>query len=115
MANALALTRRRELRRQATDVEKILWRCLRSRQLLGMKFRRQHSVGPYIVDFFCAEIGLAVEADGGQHFTVEGLLRDERRSEYLAAQGVRVLRFSNRELLEELGAVLEALKRAVGK
>jgi very-short-patch-repair endonuclease len=67
----MALARRRALRGRATDAERLLWRLLQARQLLGLKFRRQHPVGPYIVDFYCADRRLAVELDGGQHFTVE--------------------------------------------
>lgn len=90
-----ALARRRELRVHATDAERLLWRVLRMRLLVGLKFRRQHSVGPYIIDFYCADRQLAVELDGGQHFTVEGLDYDRRRTAYLAARGIRVLRFTN--------------------
>jgi very-short-patch-repair endonuclease len=105
--------RRRELRREATIAEKLLWWRLRARQLEGAKFRRQHPVGPYIVDFYCAERGLAVELDGGQHFTDEGKAYDERRTEYLAAQGVRVIRFSNGEIFEELEGVVEAIRQTL--
>jgi very-short-patch-repair endonuclease len=110
----IALTRRRALRQRATNAEKVLWDLLRARQFVGLKFRRQHSVGPYIVDFYCAASRVAVELDGGQHFTMEGQVYDERRSAYLASHGIRVLRFSNRELFEELNGVLELLRRACG-
>ena len=111
----IALARRRGLRQRATDAERLLWRLLRTRQFLGLKFRRQHSVGPYVLDFYCAGRGLAVELDGGQHFTVEGLEHDRRRTEYLAEFGVRVLRFTNRELFDETDGVLEAIRQAVGR
>ena len=111
----IALARRRELRRAATDAEQVLWRLLRKRQFAGVKFHRQHPVGPYILDFYCAERGLAVELDGGQHFTDEGQEYDRRRTAYLAARGVRVLRFTNRELFEETESVLEAIREAVGR
>jgi very-short-patch-repair endonuclease len=110
-----ARARRRALRGSATDAERLLWRLLRARQFLGLKFRRQHSVGPYIVDFYCADRRLAVELDGGQHFTVEGQAYDKRRTEYLAARGVRVLRFANNELFENTDGVLEVLRQSVGK
>ena len=109
------IARRRLLRQTATDAEKILWRLLRARQFLGLKFRRQHPLGPYVVDFYCAERGVAVELDGGQHFTVEGQTHDRRRTEYLAGHGVRVLRFTNRELFAELAGVLQAIRRACGR
>ena len=84
------------------------------RQFLGLKFRRQHPVGRYIVDFYCAARQLAVELDGGQHFTVEGLAYDRRRTEYLARRGIRVLRFTNSELFENTEGVLETLLLNVG-
>jgi very-short-patch-repair endonuclease len=105
-------TRRRELRRAATDAEQVLWRLLRRRQFAGVKLRRQRPVGRYILDFYCAERRLAVEPDGSQHFTDEGRAHDESRTEYLATRGVRVLRFTNRELFEEREGVLEAIRRA---
>jgi very-short-patch-repair endonuclease len=77
---------------------------------MGLKFRRQHPVGPYIIDFYCAELRLAIELDGGQHFTVEGLAYDRRRTGYLAARGVRVFRFTNSELIENTEGVLETLR-----
>jgi type I restriction enzyme M protein len=109
-----ALERRRALRGRATDAERLLWRLLRTRQFVGLKFRRQHPVGPYIVDFYCADRELAVELDGGQHFTVEGQAYDRRRTEYLAARGIRVVRFTNRDLFENAEGVLEMLLLSVG-
>ena len=110
----IARTRRRALRGRQTDAERLLWRLLRTRQFQGMKFRRQHPVGPYIVDFYCADRRLAVELDGGQHFTVEGLAYDRRRAEYLASRGVSVVRFTNCELFENADGVLEMLRLIVG-
>lgn len=107
--------RRRELRRRATDAEKLLWRLLRRRGFLGLKFRRQHSAGRYIVDFYCAERKLGVELDGGQHYMPEGQAADRLRDAYLGGRGVHVLRFSNRELFEETAGVLEVIRRACGK
>ena len=103
----------RQLRRDSTDAERLLWRHLRDRQIAGAKFRRQHQFGPYILDFFCAEHHLAVEADGGQHYSDGGTVRDAARTQYLEASGVRVLRFTNLEILQELEGVLEAIRRAV--
>jgi type I restriction enzyme M protein len=109
-----ALARQRALRGRATDAERLLWRLLRSRQFLGMKFRRQHPVGPYIVDFYCAARRLAVELDGGQHFTIEGQAYDSRRTDYLATRGVLVLRFANSELFENTDGVLESIRQSIG-
>jgi type I restriction enzyme M protein len=66
-----SLERRRDLRIRATEAEKRVWGLLKGRQFLGLKFRRQHPAGPYILDFYCASRRVAVELDGGQHFTVE--------------------------------------------
>ena len=63
----------RQLRREQTDAEKLLWYCLRNRQLFGLKFRRQYPVGPYILDFYCHEYKLCVELDGGQHYESAGI------------------------------------------
>ncbi len=103
----------RRLRRDSTDAERALWSLLRSRQMLGAKFRRQHQFGPYILDFFCPEERLAVEADGGQHLSEEGTAGDEERTRYLERHGVRVLRFTNREILLETEAVRQAIAQAL--
>ncbi len=96
----------RQLRRSSTDAENLLWRHLRGRQLGGLKFRRQHPLSPYVLDFYCEGKRLAVEVDGGQHFSAEGVQRDQMRDAWLAKKGIQVLRFSSREVLLELEAVL---------
>ena len=107
---------RRALRRTQTAAERVLWRILRSRTLEGHKFRRQHGAGPYVLDFYCAEAHLAVEADGSQHYAPEGLADDAVRTAYLEALGMRVLRFSNADVLTNAegvaGAILDALRGA---
>lgn len=107
--------RRRQLRRESTDAELLLWRLLRGRQLGGAKFRRQHQVGQYVLDFYCPEYRLAVEADGGQHVASVGLAKDELRTRYLEGRGIRVLRFSNLEVLLGTEAVLETISKALGE
>ena len=103
----MAKQRARERRAKMTDAETLLWWHLRSRQLGGAKFRRQHPIGPYYADFVCLENKLVIEVDGGQHATeVEA---DRIRSEYLAGRGFRVLRFWNDEVLTEIEPVLEAI------
>ena len=97
----------RTLRQNQTDAEKKLWRLLRDRQLNGCKFRRQHPIPPYIVDFFCEEIGLIVEVDGGQH-TPE---KDAKRSEFLNQNNFKILRFWNNEVLENIKGVLEMIAK----
>ena len=103
----------RRLRRDSTDAERVLWNLLRSRQMLGAKFRRQHQFGPYILDFFCPEERLAVEADGGQHWSKERAAVDAERTRHLERHGVRVLRFTNREILLETEAVRQAIAQAL--
>ena len=102
-------SRRRELSRNQTDAEKALWVCLRSKQFYGMKFFRQYSIGPYILDFYCPTAKLAVELDGGQHNQCENKEYDESRSEYLKAQGIKVARFWNHEVLLDIQGVLDGL------
>lgn len=97
----------RDLRRNMTDAERKLWQRLRSRQVEGQKFRRQHPIGPYVVDFVCLEARLIVEVDGGQH--ANRLPYDRCRTEWLEARGFRVLRFWNHEVLGELDAVAKVI------
>ncbi len=91
--------RRRELRNRPTDAEHLLWYQLRGGQLDGRKFRRQHGIGPYIVDFYCPEEKLAVELDGDIHNEPEVKEHDEIRDHYLTSHGVHVLRFGNEQAL----------------
>jgi very-short-patch-repair endonuclease len=92
------IPRSRELRKNQTDAEKKLWSVLRSRQLNGIKFRRQFSIDRYILDFYAPEYKIAIEADGGQHYTDEGVLQDNVRTKDLDVQGIRLLRFSDRDI-----------------
>ena len=101
--------RRRELRRDQTDAEQAFWARVRNSQFYGMRFFRQYSVGPYILDFYCPAIKLAVELDGGQHALDENLEYDAARSAYLNAHGIEVARFWNNEVLRDIESVLERL------
>ncbi len=103
----------RRLRQEHSDAEQLMWALVRNRRLGGFKFRRQHPVDPYVLDFYCEEAKLAVELDGGQHNTEDGRRHDERRTEFLARQGIRVVRFWNHEALAETKAVLEAIAQAL--
>jgi len=93
------------LRREMTDVERSLWNALRNRQLGGFKFRRQATLGPYVIDFLCIERKLIVELDGGQHSHAA----DARRTAYLKTRGCRVIRFWNHEVVENLDGVLATI------
>ncbi|MFJ2976662.1 endonuclease domain-containing protein [Kluyvera sp. NPDC087067] len=101
----------RRLRRELTPQERRLWYQLRDRRFARFKFRRQHPVGPYILDFACCTARLAVELDGGQHD--ERARYDARRTTWLGLQGWRVLRFWNNELMENEEAVLEKILEAL--
>jgi len=101
----------RKLRAAPTDAERALWARLRQRQLDSHRFRRQHPIGPYVVDFFCAERDLIVEVDGGQH--AEDVVADTRRTAWLEARGYRVVRFWNNDVLENVDGVLDELRRAL--
>jgi len=105
--NADTLARARHLRERLTPPERRLWSRLRDRQLGGHKFRRQHEIGRYVVDFCCAEARLVVELDGDSH--VEQSERDRSRTEWLRQQGYLVVRFTNREVMSNLEGVLEAI------
>jgi very-short-patch-repair endonuclease len=102
------------LRHNPTEAEKKLWRHLRNRQVLGAKFRRQQSFGPYILDFYCAESKLAIELDGGQHGEPKWTIQDEQRDEYLKQEGVTVLRFWNNQVFHEFEGVLEMIYTTLG-
>jgi very-short-patch-repair endonuclease len=102
------LTRRaRELRLRQTKAESLLWGVLRSRRLCGLKFRRQHPLDPFVADFACIEMRLIVEIDGGYHDYVYA--NDLTRQQKLEAQGWRVIRFSNEDVLADVEAVAIAI------
>ena len=103
----------RELRQHSTDAEQKLWSALRDRRMAGAKFRRQHPVKPYILDFYCHELKLGIELDGGQHNTDKGRAHDEQRSRFLAEQNIQVLRFWNNDVFQQPEAVLQAIFNAV--
>ncbi len=101
---------RKKLRNEPTPAEKLLWDKLRNKQLDGKKFRRQHSVGSYILDFYCPEYRLAIELDGDSHFTQSGIEYDTIRTAFLNQANIQILRFTNIEVFENLESVLEIIK-----
>jgi very-short-patch-repair endonuclease len=101
----------RHLREQRTHAELRLWQHLRGHRLQGLKFRRQHPIGPYFVDFYCAEARLVVEVDGSQH--IDDAQYDARRTGVLEAHGLRVLRFWNDDVLARTDEVLDAIVAAL--
>ncbi len=100
---------RKALRQNQTDAERVLWSKLRNKQVNGLKFFRQYGVGRYIADFYCPKIRLAVEVDGGQHYMDEATAYDFIREKMFASLGIRTVRFSNIEVLNELDGVLEKI------
>ncbi len=110
--NAMNLTvTARALRKNQTDVEKILWQHLRNRQLVGYKFRRQFPIAPYIADFACLELKLIIELDGGQH--ADQTNYDNKRRMFLKQRGFKIIRFWNNEVIENTAGVLEAIRLVI--
>ncbi len=101
------------LHRRQTDAELLIWQCLRGRRLHECKFRRQHRVGPFFLDFVCLELGLIVELDGSQHLEPAQQHADGLRTLYLEKLGYRVLRFWDDEVLSDTDAVVDEISRVV--
>ena len=97
------------LRKGMTDAEKTLWSRIRGKQLKGYQFYRQKPIGNFIVDFHCSRAHLVLELDGGQHYTEDGKVKDSRRDEFMRNIGLRVLRFSDREVFENIEGVIEKI------
>lgn len=103
----------RDLRRKQTSAETVLWELLRNRQLFGFKFRRQHQFGDYVTDFYCREAKLVIECDGSVHKRNEQWQHDQKRDAYMADQGLRVVRFSNESILNDIQKVLEQIAKCL--
>jgi len=104
-------TLRKQLRNNSTSAEAVLWIQLKHSQLEGRKFRRQHSIGNYIVDFYCPEEQLAIELDGDPHFWEEGIQYDQIRDGYLNSKGIQVIRFENTWIFGDMEYVLHEIKK----
>lgn len=100
---------KRRLRSDMTGPEIRLWSKLRARQLQGLKFRRQHGIGAYIVDFYCPEQSLVIEIDGDSHADAAQIVKDKQREKYLQSLGLRVIRYINDDIVKNLDGVLEDL------
>lgn len=101
--------RSQELRNKMTDPEIILWSKLKGKQIKNAQFYRQKPIGNYIVDFYCAKYKIIIELDGSQHYTDEGLEYDSERDTYLKFMGLKVLRFTNIQIMNELNSVLTVI------
>ena len=99
----------KSMRHTATDAEHFMWQLLRAKRFMNLKFRRQHVIKPYIVDFYCHEIVLVIELDGSQHGTDETKEYDAERTKFLEALGLTVVRYWNHDVLRRMDVVLEDL------
>ena len=105
----------RELRLTETEAEKIMWSFLRNRKLNGLKFRRQHPIGPFVVDFYCAEHKLVIELDGEIHLNKDISFRDIEREKSLCSTGLEVLRIQNYEVINSINSVIYKIIRHTQK
>jgi very-short-patch-repair endonuclease len=99
----------KSMRHNATDAEHLMWQVLRAKRFMNLKFRRQHVIEPYIVDFYCHEIGLVIELDGTQHGTDDAIEYDAERTKFLEALGLTVVRYWNHDVLSRTDVVLDDL------
>ena len=95
-----------------TDAERVLWSCLRGKKLQGRKFRRQESIGAFIVDFYCYQEKLIIEVDGNSHNHAERKHYDAKRTTFLKTNGYKVIRFSNKEVFMDIKKVLKEISNA---
>ena len=103
------------LRRNMTTSEKRLWEFLKNKEFHGHKFRRQHPIHIYIVDFYCHELGLIIEIDGGYHNEAAQISKDLERSDLLKFQDLHVIRFTNDDVINSIGKVLDDLKQYISE
>jgi very-short-patch-repair endonuclease len=106
------IDRARHLRKDSTPPEELLWLALRNGQIAGLKFRRQHPIGPYVVDYYCHSAKLVVEVDGMSH--IDRLKKDNERIQYFEEQGLKVLRVTNQDVMSDLDAVARGIAKAAG-
>lgn len=106
---------RKYLRNNMTKAEVMLWSKLKGRNMLDYKFRRQHGIENYIVDFYCPELNLVIEVDGESHYTLEGKKHDETRTEFLNELDIYILRFTNPQVKQNLEGVLKDIISAIKK
>jgi len=99
----------RRLRKEMTEAERVLWSRIRGKQLKGLQVYRQKPIGRFVVAFYCPKAKLVIELDGGQHYTEELQAKDETRDRYMMTQGLKTLRFSDKEVFENLTGVLEEI------
>ncbi len=113
-APSSSFTKARRLRENMTQAEEILWERISKRGVKGFKFRRQHPIHLFIVDFYCHELGLIIEIDGEYHNDEEQKKRDKERSELLAFQDLYIIRFTNQEVYDDVDRVIDLLEEKIG-
>ena len=112
-ANEAVQEAAKDLRVRMTEAERMLWAVLRRDQMGGLRFRRQHAIGPFILDFYCASIRLGIELDGPIHDAQREL--DQARTEALETQHIRVIRFRNEQVISDLESVVKEIGHAIGR
>jgi len=100
----------KSMRHTATDAESLMWQLLRAKRFMNLKFRRQHVIAPYIMDFYCHELGLVIELDGSQHGTDDAIEYDAERTKFLEALELKVVRYWNNGVLQNVDVVLDDLR-----
>src|SRR3989344_1243378 len=106
-------SRRQELRNNATEAERFLWQHLKKSSLSSLKFCRQYGAGPYVLDFYCPEIRLGIELDGGYHREKDQAIYDKDRDSYLRELNIKILRFQNNEVLQNIDKVLNKILTSI--
>jgi len=104
---------RRKLRHKMTRAEWLLWGAIRNKQINGYRFRRQFGIGKYVVDFYCPKLKLAIELDGDSHFEEKTKEYDQKREKELASFRIRIVRFTNQEIYNDLYRVIEDIKKLI--
>ena len=101
---------RKKHRNKSTSAEATFWNLVKNRKFEGLKFRRQYSIGKYIVDFYCPEIRLAIELDGENHYWQEGIDKDKIKSDFINKNGITILRFENKWVFQDEQFILNSIK-----
>jgi len=107
--------KRKYLRKNMPTSELKLWKKIRNKQLLNIKFRRQYSIGNYIVDFYSAELKLAIELDGETHFTKDNIEYENKRTKYIESLGIKIIRYSNYEIINNFEGICYDLEKIINE
>ncbi|MFW5770530.1 MAG: endonuclease domain-containing protein [Spirochaetota bacterium] len=113
IVNHMSKIRRQKLRNEATIAEKTLWHYLRKNRVKNVKFRRQHSIGPYIVDFYAPQVKLVIEVDGPTHYEEKAIMFDKERTKFIESNGIKVIRFTNNEVYTNIDGILTVIENMI--